>query len=615
MLDKLCRGESGRILRSVSPPAGEAASELRALPRRPRRADPRLATRPRDRAPPARGAAAASPRIAGTLLAILAVFAAITGLAVVAQRKSVRATHAAQSQALASLAEADLSTAPQNALAEAVRAVEASRTQGAGTALRRAVLANPLAYVIPSDASPPPSYNDLASANEALAFSPDGRLLLGLTRDGAVHLWRAADGRAILAHPGDTIAGVGFAGARPLALVTGAGAARILDLTADRPVGAARFAGTIFDGPGNSRLALRDGRVVHLRPKRTVTVSPWTTSAVVRKSGSGAVVRTIPGFGNLRTFSSSRSSRIVTEKTNFVPGAAFSPDGRLLAVANADGIVRVWSLATQELVMSFRAGWANALAFAPRGGLLAAMTWDGSVLVAHTTVGAVLPGLSFAIAPGGRLIATELQSAEAVWTLDGRLVRVLRPPTNCASRVAAVAFSGDGTTIAVGAEPAEGFSYLCVPAPRYGTGMWRLGQRAPVWKHWFGSRGSPVLALGPRGALAVNGGRVWRTASDASVAGLAGTLALSHDGRRALLVRGRTATLVQVPSADPIARLDDAAPRVTPCSARTIAVCSACARAYSPSGTPRQAGASHSSDIKARRWTPTRSARAGGSCS
>ena len=43
MLEKLCRGESGRILRSVSPPAGETAVQLRALPRRPRRADPRVA--------------------------------------------------------------------------------------------------------------------------------------------------------------------------------------------------------------------------------------------------------------------------------------------------------------------------------------------------------------------------------------------------------------------------------------------------------------------------------------------------------------------------------------------------------------------------------------------
>ena len=59
VLEKLCSGESGRILRAVATGAA-ATHELRALPRRPRRADPRLAARARTRAEPARGAAGAS---------------------------------------------------------------------------------------------------------------------------------------------------------------------------------------------------------------------------------------------------------------------------------------------------------------------------------------------------------------------------------------------------------------------------------------------------------------------------------------------------------------------------------------------------------------------------
>ena len=62
VLEKLCRGESGRILRPVRRPRARPGDDaLRALPRRPRRADPRLAARLRGRTGPGARRTGSSP--------------------------------------------------------------------------------------------------------------------------------------------------------------------------------------------------------------------------------------------------------------------------------------------------------------------------------------------------------------------------------------------------------------------------------------------------------------------------------------------------------------------------------------------------------------------------
>src|SRR5215468_5067875 len=154
-----------------------------------------------------------------------------------------------------------------------------------------------------------------------------------------------------------------------------------------------------------------------------------------------------------------------------VQSVAPAPGGKLLAVAAADGTLRLWNLSRpghpQRIGTVTAQGQADALytaAFSPNGSVLAAAGADGTVGLWRVTnprhpvplgpsTGPTKTTYSLAFSPNGTLLAAG-GANDAVWLWNvadpAHPVRVAGPLTGAAGYVQAVAFSPNGKLLAAG---------------------------------------------------------------------------------------------------------------------------------------------------------------------
>jgi WD40 repeat protein len=214
---------------------------------------------------------------------------------------------------------------------------------------------------------------------------------------------------------------------------------------------------------------------------------------------------------------------VFAETLSSVLSVAFSPDGKLLATGDVDGLIRLWQVADgqQLLTLKGHTGWVWAVTFSADGNTLASGSNDTSVRLWDIAEGYCIGALhghtsgvwSVSFSPDGNtLVSSSQDSSIRLWDVShDNCLRVLHGHRG---GVWAVTFSPDGKTLASGSNDAS-------------VRLWDVPEGDGIRALYGHSSGVSSVAWSPDGLTLASGSndssvRLWNVLQDSCLKALHG---------------------------------------------------------------------------------------------
>ncbi|HYI10437.1 MAG TPA: caspase family protein [Thermoanaerobaculia bacterium] len=310
----------------------------------------------------------------------------------------------------------------------------------------------------------------------AIAYSPDGRLVVTASNDATARLWDAATGHELRTLAGHT-EGIDAVAVSPDGRFVATGSRDKTAKLWDSATGA-----EVRTLPhGNGAIVA----VAFSPDGQFVLTGGWDAAVTFWDVATGEPVRTLSGLDK------------------GVSSVAVSPDGRKVVTGSSDHTARLWDAANGAALRTLpgHTNTVSAVAFSPDSRSIATASWDHTVRVWNTENGSVVHTLkrherevtSVAFSPDGRRLLSGSRDGTAVlW--DAESGKALGAATGHMDWISSVAFSPDGR-------------YLLTGSHDKTTRQW--DSRGEVKPLTFASRSSGLwaAAYSPDGRLFATGGR------------------------------------------------------------------------------------------------------------
>jgi WD40 repeat protein len=296
----------------------------------------------------------------------------------------------------------------------------------------------------------------------SLAYSPDGKALGAADYSGRMQFWDPTTGNVV----GQVMPAPGKGGLLPGGAFSFSGDGRYVAVGSDNLAREEKTHVTVYEVAGGKQAAQ-----VEVQPNYNVraVLSPDGKALATfgnymsrNPAADRAKVTEINGTVELWDPATGKALRTLRDETIYgIAHAAFSPDGKQLAVATHGGLV-VWDLTTGKVLRRL-AGRRNPafLAYSPDGKVLAAGTILGTAQTWDAATGKRLglydlprtQALRVTFTRDGRLLACA-GTGQAIQVWDVFAEKWLTPAVGHQAAVSAVAFTADGRVMSVSADGA-----------------------------------------------------------------------------------------------------------------------------------------------------------------